>query len=182
MLEIKVPIVPEQWDETTEVFIPEKTVTLRLEHSLVSISKWESTWGIPFLSDDEKSDESMLDYFKCMTLSQNVDPDVYNHLTPNNIDEIKRYIQAPMSASKPPAKPKTGPKVRRTITSELIYCWMIQLHIPVEFEKWHLNRLIRLIDVCRDENEPPKKMSKQEIMKRNRELNEARKKKLNTKG
>ena len=181
MLRITVPLTPEGWDEKKEEFVPPKTVTIQLEHSLVSISKWESKWRKPFIHTKDKTDEETLDYVKCMTLTQNVDPEVYDHLTDENIKEIADYIYAPMTATRVRKDP--GSKGRpRIVTSELIYCWMIELGIPFECQKWHLNRLITLIDVCNAENKPRKKMSEREIMERNSALNEERKKMLNTKG
>lgn len=181
MLKITIPAV-ELWDEARQEFISTKEQTLQLEHSLVSISKWESKWNKPFLSKAEKTYEETLDYIKCMTLTQNVDPEVYNFLTIANIDEINKYIEAPMTATTfPPDRQSKGNS--EVVTSELIYYWMIALQIPFDkCEKWHLNRLLTLIRVCNIKNSPPKKMSKSEIMRRNAELNAARRKQLNSKG
>lgn len=180
MLEI---VVPEQdlWDEVNERFIPIKETTLRLEHSLVSLSKWESKWCKPFLSRQDKTLEETIDYIKCMTITQNVDPAVYNGLTRDNILQINEYIDAPMTATTF-AKEKSGRTNNEQITSELIYYWMIALNIPFECQKWHINRLLTLVKVCNIKNQPPKKMSKSEIMSRNAALNAARRKQLNTKG
>lgn len=181
MLRIEIPINPEGWDEKRQEFVKPKTQILQLEHSLVSLSKWESKWCKPFFSNEEKSYEEVLDYIKCMTITQNVDPEVYNHLTESNITDINNYINAPMTATT-----FTNDKVhgnnREIITSELVYYWMIALNIPVEFQKWHINRLLTLIRVCEIKNSPQKKMSKNEIMSRNAALNEARRKKLNSRG
>lgn len=117
-----------------------------------------------------------------MTLTQNVKPEVYACLSQSNIDEINRYIEAPMTATVLPKDEKKGKIRGETVTAELIYYWMIALQIPVEFQKWHLNRLITLIKVCEIKNQPPKKMSKREVMSRNAALNAARKKQLNTHG
>ena len=181
MLRITVPISPEGWDEVKGEFVDPKTRTLQLEHSLVSLSKWESKWCKPFLSSNEKTAEETLDYIKCMTLTQNVDPDVYNHLTAKNIEEINQYIYAPMTATTF-SEDKKGKGSREVVTSELVYYWMIALNIPFECQKWHLNRLLTLIRVCNIKNTPPKKMSKRDIMSRNAALNEARRKRLNTTG
>ena len=181
MLQITVTLVPEQYDEAKDEFIPAKEQTLRLEHSLVSISKWESKWCKAFFSNKDMTEEETIHYIKCMTLTQNVDPEVYNHISPSNTEEIRNYITAPMTATYLNKDSKGSPS-RETITSELIYYWMIALNIPVEFEKWHINRLITLIHVCNIKNQPPKKMSKQELASRNRALNKARRQKLNTKG
>lgn len=181
MLRIEVPLVPEMWDEEKEEFIPPVTKALQLEHSLISLSKWESKWCQPFLSKREKTSEEILDYIKFMTLTQNVSDDVYNHLTHDNIRDIDRYISAPMTATTF-AEDKSGRNNREIITSELIYYWMITLNVPFECQKWHLNRLLTLIRVCNIKNQPPKKMSKRDIMSRNAALNAARRTQLNSKG
>ena len=181
MLRIKVPITSECWDEEKGEFIPSKEVTLQLEHSLVSLSKWESKWCKPFLSNVEKTEEEVLDYIKFMTLTQNVDPEVYNHLTQENVNKINEYINAPMTATTF-SDNKQGKGGREIITAELIYYWMVALNIPFECQKWHLNRLITLVRVCNIKNEPPKKMSKRDIMSRNASLNAARRKQFNTRG
>ena len=181
MLRIEIPINPEGWDEKRQEFVKPKTQILQLEHSLVSLSKWESKWCKPFFSNEEKSYEEVLDYIKCMTITQNVDPEVYNHLTESNITDINNYINAPMTATTF-TNDKGHGNNREIITSELVYYWMIALNIPVEFQKWHINRLLTLIRVCEIKNSPQKKMSKNEIMSRNAALNESRRKKLNSRG
>ena len=180
MLEIDIVYVPELWDERTQQFIPAKVQTLKLEHSLVSLSKWESKWKKPFLSKKEKTIEETLDYIKCMTLTQNVDPDIYNHMSMNNIEAINSYIESPMTATTFSEERKSGG--REVVTAELIYYWMIALNIPFECQRWHLNRLLTLIKVCSIKNQPPKKMSKRDIMTRNAALNAARRQQLNSKG
>ena len=180
MLTIKIPAM-EQWDELTETFVSTKEQTLQLEHSLVSISKWESKWCKPFLDNlVEKTVEEEIDYIKCMTLTQNVDPNVYRNLSNDNLNEIHKYIESPMSATIIPKQNKGG--IREIITSEIIYYWMISLNIPFECQKWHINRLIKLIEVCNIKNQSPKKMSKRDIMSRNAAINAARRNKLNSKG
>lgn len=182
MLRITIPAV-EQWDEAKQEFIYTKEQTLSLEHSLVSLSKWESKWCKPFLTKQEKTFEETLDYIKFMTITQNVDPEVYKYLTNENINEVNRYIEAPMTATYfSDAADKNRKTSREQITAELIYYWMISLNIPFECQKWHLNRLLTLIKVCSIKNTPPKKRSKKEIMSRNAALNAARRKRLNTKG
>lgn len=181
MLRIEIPISPEGWDEENEEFVESKVQTLQLEHSLVSLSKWESKWCKPFFSTDDKTYEEVLDYIKCMTLTQNVKPEVYNYLTEKNITEITDYINAPMTATTFNETSTKG-RGRDIITSELIYYWMIAFNIPVEFQKWHINRLLTLIRVCEIKNSPGKKMSSKEITSQYAALNAARKKKLNTKG
>lgn len=179
MLPITIPDT-ELFDEEIEEFVTIKGCTLRLEHSLVSISKWESKWKKPFLSKDPMSNEEILDYIKCMTITQNVNPDVYKYLSSENIREISEYINDSMTATKVPKENGIGS--HETVTSELIYYWMISLQIPVEFQTWHLNRLLSLIEVCNFKNKPPKKMSRREILERNRALNAQRRAKYNTKG
>ena len=180
MLRITVPAV-ELWDEARQEFIQTKEQTLQLEHSLVSLSKWESRWCKPFLSKDEKTTEQVLDYVRCMTITQNVNPDVYYRLSNDNIQQINAYIDAPMTATTF-REDKTGKRGREIITSEIIYYWMIAYNIPPEYQKWHLNRLLTLIRVCDIKNQPPKKRSKRDIMATNAALNAARRKQLGTRG
>jgi hypothetical protein len=180
MLKITVPAT-EFWDEIHEEFVYKKEQTLQLEHSLVSLSKWESKWHKAFLGKQEKTEEEIADYVRCMTLTQNVDPSVYLRLSLDNYAAINAYIEAPMTATCfHEEKQKGGQK--ETVTSELIYYWMIALNIPVEFQKWHLNRLLTLIRVCSIKNSPPKKYSRKEIMSRNAALNAARRSKYHSKG
>lgn len=181
MLQIKVPLCPEGWDEEKQEFIEPKTKTLQLEHSLVSLSKWESKWCKPFLSTTEKTPEETIDYIRCMTITQNVDPEVYFHLTQENIEMVNEYIAAPMTATVF-SEDKSNKKNREKTTAEIIYYWMIAQNIPLECQKWHLNRLLTLIRVCNIKNTPPEKKSKGDIMRRNAALNAARKKQLNTRG
>lgn len=180
MLCIEVPST-EMWDERTEQFIYGEATTLQLEHSLISLSKWESRWNKPFLTKEDKTPEELLDYIRCMTINR-VDPEVYLRLTPENISTIDKYIGAPMTAT---TINDHGPKSSsrgEIVTSELIYYWMVTFNIPFECQKWHLNRLMTLIRVCEIKNRPPKKMNKRDIMTRNAALNAARRKKMNSKG
>jgi hypothetical protein len=182
MLVITVPISPEGWDDEKQEFVEPKTQTLQLEHSLVSLSKWESKWKKSFISSKNITNEEMFDYIKCMTLNKNVDPTVYDHLTESNIKAVKSYIEDPMTATTF-AKENGGSKNREIITSELIYYWMIASNIPLDpCQKWHLNRLITLIRVCSIKNTPPKKRSKRDIMSQNAALNASRRKQMNTRG
>lgn len=167
------------WDERNQQFLSIKETTIQLEHSLLSISKWESKWNKSFINTKDKTEDELIDYIKCMTITKNVDPNIYVCLTAENIQEIVNYINAPMTAT---TIRDTGKSNHEIVTSELIYYWMISLNIPVKFEKWHLNRLITLIRVCSIKNQPAKKMSRGEIMQRNAALNAARKKHWNTKG
>jgi hypothetical protein len=180
MLQITIPAV-ELWDERKLEFVYTKEQPLCLEHSLVSVSKWESKWQKPFLSKEDMTWEETVDYIKCMTLTQNVDPKVYNYLTNKNMDQINEYINSSMTATWF-SEDKKSKSNNEAITNELIYYWMIALNIPIKCEKWHLNRLLTLIRVCSVKNQPPKKMSKRELMSRNRALNAARRKQLNSKG
>ena len=180
MLRIMIPAT-ELWDKSNREFITTKEQTLQLEHSLVSLSKWESKWCKPFLTKDKKTIEETLDYIKCMTLTQNVDPHVYNALTDEHIEQVNKYIEAPMTATWF-AEEKNRKPNREQITAELIYYWMIALNIPFECQKWHLNRLLTLVRVCNVKNQPPKKMSKKDLINRNAKLNAERRKLLNTRG
>lgn len=181
MLQIAVPMSQEGWDEERQEFVEPVYYTLQLEHSLVSISKWESKWCKSFLSNPNKTEEEVMDYIKCMTITQNVKPEIYNHISASNIKQINDYIAAPMTATYF-AEDKSKKGGREMITAELIYYWMIALNIPFECQKWHLNRLLTLVRVCNVKNSPPKKRSRQEILSRNTALNQARRQKLNTKG
>lgn len=180
MLQITIPAV-ELFDERINEFISIKEQTLQLEHSLVSLDKWESKWCKPFLSKQDKTPEELLDYVKCMTITQNVDPNVYQFLTDDNLREINSYIEAPMTATTF-SDDKNTKKNREIITAELIYYWMIALNIPFECRKWHLNKLLTLVKVCNIKNQPPKKTSKKDLLARNAALNAARRKQLNTSG
>lgn len=179
MLNITIP-KREFYDETNEEFITLKEQKLQMEHSLISLSKWESKWHKPFLDDrvDKTRDETM-DYFKCMTLTQNVDPLVFITMPEDCVNQINAYIENDMTATW--FNENNQPKSREIQTSEILYYYMIKLGIPFECQKWHLNRLITLIRVC-SLRDNPQKMSKEETLRTNRELNEARKKQHNTKG
>lgn len=185
MLPIIVPAgITEFWDENKEEFVYIKTgkdYTLHLEHSLLSIRKWESRWHKSYLNAKHFTYEEDLDYIKCMTMDSNVPDEVYGRLTEKNRSDIYKYINDPHTAttfsSREPKKP-----TRDVITAELIYQWMIELGIPFECQKWHLNQLITLIRVCRIKTGQSKKMSKSETAAYYASLNAARKKKWKTKG
>ena len=179
MLKIVIPGI-ELYDEEKEEFITTKPQTLHLEHSLVSLAKWESKWNKPFLTKDNKTYEETIDYIRCMTITQNVSEDTYRLLTSENIQQVNEYINLPMTATTFSNQKKTPSK--EVVTAEIIYYWMISLNIPFEFQKWHLNRLLTLINVCNIKNRPSKKMSKRDILNRNKALNKARREALNTKG
>lgn len=183
MLEITIPAV-EMFDDSKQEFFTIKEQKLQLEHSLVSLKKWESKWCKPFLQQIHKkplTDEELMDYVKCMTITQNVNPDVYAYLSEDNITEIVQYINAPMTATTI-TEDKSAKGGREIVTAEIIYYWMIALNIPVKFEKWHLNSLLTLVKVCNIKNQPPKKRSRRELMSRNTALNAERRRRLNTKG
>ena len=181
MLYITIPAT-ELWDELNQEFIITKATTLQLEHSLVSISKWEAKWQKPFLTKEPKTSEETLDYIKCMTLTQNVNPSTYDRLSYQNVTEINNYVESAMTATTITERNKNKAGNTELITSELIYYWMIALNIPFECQKWHLNRLLTLIRVCKIKNQPPEKRSRRDIMSRNAALNAARRQQLNSKG
>lgn len=173
MLKIHVPKGRFFKNQTNEFFYTEET-DLELEHSLISLSKWESKWHKPFLDKKEKTEEELLDYIRCMTISKNVDPKVYYALDEDALIRIKAYIDDPMTATwfAEDKSRRRGPQ--EVITAEIIYYWMIAQNIPVQFEKWHLNRLLTLIRVCGIKNAPPKKMKRSQIHQQNHSLNAAR--------
>lgn len=177
MLQITIP-GNEMWDERKQEFVAlKKPVTLQLEHSLVSVAKWEAKWKKPYLSEKEKTYEETVDYIRCMTITQNINPDVYYFLTEKNFSQILEYIQDPMTATTINVNKRrpAGPR-RKQITAEIIYFQMITFGIPMEFQKWHLNRLLTLIKVCDIEGSPKQKMSKADILKQNAAINKARRK------
>ncbi len=178
-LQIVIPAA-EQFNSETNEFLETKEQVLQLEHSLVSISKWESRHHKPFLSREAKTTSETIDYIRCMTLTQHVDPDVYTAITPDILAQVTKYINASMTATTFP-KSTQGPN-REIVTAEIIYYWMISNNIPLECQKWHLDRLLTLIHVCNVKNRPAKKMSRQEIMRQNTALNEARRAKFHTRG
>jgi len=180
MLTIVIPGI-EIYNEETNEFSSTKDQVLTLEHSLVSLSKWESSWCKPFLSKSIKTHDESIDYIRCMTLTQNVSPSVYLAITNDIMDQVGIYIDAPMTATTF-SKNENRQINKEVVTAEIIYYWMIALNIPLECQKWHLNRLLTLITVCNIKNQPAKKMGKKELMRRNAALNEMRRQQLNTKG
>lgn len=180
MLEITIP-GREYFDDSTDRFVTEEDCVLELEHSLVSLSKWESKWEKAFLSAKNHTDEETLDYIRCMILTPGVDAKVLQRLTEENVTAINNYISKNMTATWFPEDKKKG-QGGESVTSELIYYWMIAQNIPFECQNWHLNRLITLVRVCNAKNAPQKKMSKAEIAQRNRELNAQRRAQMGTSG
>lgn len=180
MLTITVP-GPESFDEASQEFTTTGDVVLELEHSLVSLSKWESEFEKSFLETKDKTPEEVVGYVRAMLINPNVPEEVLHRLSNDNVEEINAYINAKMTAtwfSEIPGAPRT----REIITAELIYYWMTVFSIPFECENWHLNRLFTLIKICNLKQAKPKKMSRAEVAARNRELNEQRRKQLGTKG
>lgn len=182
MLIITVPAL-EVFDESKGTFTTFEETTLELEHSLVSLSKWESKWQKPFLGPEKKSTEETLSYIEAMTLTLDVSSDVYDRLTAKNIESVNEYIDRKMSATwfKEDESPNR-PRSREIITSELIYYWLVALTIPFECQYWHLNRLLTLVRICNEKNQPEKKMSRAELAARNRSLNDQRRAQLSTRG
>lgn len=191
---LKLVIKPKEgWDETKQEFVETKGITLCLEHSLVSLSKWESKYKRPYLKkDDKKTDEEIIEYIKCMTITQNVDDNVYSLLSVDDLKKINEYITDPMTATwfNENTPNNNNQPQRRTrqeqITSELVYYWMFSYRIPMQCEKWHLNRLLTLIRIFSikdaEANGKTNKMSKRDIISQNRALNAARRQALNSKG
>lgn len=179
MLQIVIPS-RELFDERTQEFIQSKEYTIQLEHSLVSISKWESKYKKPFLSKDSKTVEETMYYVKCMTITQNIPDNVYSYLTNDNLNSINAYIQDSMTATT--FSDNSRRSSREIITSELIYYWMISQNIPMECQRWHLNRLLTLIRICGIKNGDSKPMNTRDLISRNSALNAMRRKQLNSKG
>ena len=180
---LKLTIKPaEGFDNETNKFVPiGEEVIIELEHSLVSVSKWESKYEKTFLTDSKKTSDEIYFYIQCMS-NDDISEEVLNRITSSDARIINDYIEQKHSATRFLQRPGSATKSREKITSELIYYWMIALGIPCEYRKWHINRLLTLIRVCNIKNQPPKKMSKRDIMSRNAALNAARRNQLHTKG
>lgn len=183
MLTITIPD-REYYDPVKEEFGKIKGATLRMEHSLISISKWEAKWKKPFLvKDPPKTEEESFDYFMCMCVDRSIDPDAIRYgLTPNLINQINAYMGDPYTATTFSSDGPEGKPDRSIITSEIIYWSMIQHNIPIEFEKWNLNRLLTLIKVCnikQAEADPKygkgKKLSKSALYAKHNRINEMNK-------
>lgn len=175
MLEIEVAQT-ELWDPISERFLLVHGMTLMLEHSLVSVSKWEAKWHKTFFNADGLTNEETLDYVRCMTINRSVPDNVYLCLTNEHLEKIRAYIDDPHTATWF-SESKDDPSKKRVLTTELLYFYMFSYGIPIDCEKWHLNRLITLIRVCYEETKPKKKKSKSELAAHHRALNSARRKK-----
>jgi hypothetical protein len=171
----------ELFDEKNGKFITVKETNISLEHSLISISNWESKWHKPYLSSEKKTTEEFFSYLQCMCLTKNVDPNVFYALDGDDVKKIAEYITDSMTATT--FKNHDQKKSREIITSELIYFWMTNFNIPFEpCQKWHLNRLLTLIEIASIKNQPPKKMGKREAAQQRAALNASRRAKYNTRG
>ena len=179
MLKITIP-AREYYDDRKKEFVAMSAVDLELEHSLASLSKWESKWEIPYFSEDPKTDEQVLDYIRCMVTNKVVDISTIHRIPNQDLERVKDHIEAKMTATWFSPQKQTGPSP--VVTSEIIYYWMVESGIPFECEHWHLNRLLTLVKVCHEKRKPEKKLSASEIADRNRRLNEERLKKYNTTG
>jgi hypothetical protein len=171
----------ELFDEATQTFLSTEDVTLHLEHSLLSLSKWESKFLKPFLSNSSKTTEEILWYIRCMIIDNNYNENCLLHLSQSNLEEINAYINSPQSATTFGSMPESRGR-GEVITAELIYYWMVAFTIPITCETWHINRLFSLIRICNIKNSKPQKGNRNEIAARNRALNEQRKQQLNTTG
>lgn len=182
MKEITIP-KNELFDERTNEFINIEETTLQLEHSLISLKKWEQRWHKPFLKKEDKPIEEILDYIRCMTINK-VDSKIYDYIPPSLINEIVSYIKDPMTATWFSDDSLVGAQKHagEVVTAEIIYYWMVTYNIPVEFQKWHLNQLLTLIRVVSIKNAPKKKMSKREAAQQRAAINKARREKYNSKG
>lgn len=171
----------ESFNDATQTFETFDDVVLDLEHSLLSVSKWESEYQKPFLAAGSKTTEEIFGYLRAMVVTPNWDPDVLYRCSQETIDKIQHYIDSSQSATTFGTMPeRRGPG--EVITSELIYYWIVSFNIPFEVERWHLNRLFSLIRIFNIKNSKQKKMSRSEIAQRNRDLNERRKAELGTRG
>lgn len=172
----------ELWDDEAEVFKYTDDVVLELEHSLVSLSKWEAKYHKLFLNDDPKTDEESFGYFLAMLVTPDVDQEVFERLTEEHVEAVNAYINDPMTGSTVTELQKNGPKSSERISSELIYFWLSQYQIDVDCQTWHLNRLFTLIKIHHAKSEKPKKMNKQSRVQQMADLNAQRKAKLGSKG
>lgn len=182
MLPIYIPET-EFFDESTDRFIKIKSQTLKLEHSLISISKWESKWNKPFLAEGKKTREELIDYIRCMSLTPLNDEKIILAISNESLNKIVEYIDSPMTATTVSFfDNKNKPVKKEILTSELIYYYMIQAQIPFECEKWHINRLFALLKVCAAKSAKKEKTNTPSAAKSQAALNAARRAKLKSKG
>lgn len=181
MLSLTVPSL-ELYDSEREEFIYTIPVSFKVEHCLLAMSRWESKWKKPFLSDEEKTSEEVIDYIKCMTMSDDVSDDVYDRLPYDVITKIKEYIDDPHTATTIRHQEGRGRGRKDIVTTEIIYYWMTVYGIPFECETWNLNRLLTLIEICIIKSQPAKKMSKGQVRQMYDSLNKSRRAKLHSKG
>ena len=184
MLKITIPDINDKWDQNKKEFVTQKGATLTLEHSLVSLQKWESKWHVPYITS-EKTTEMVLDYIKCMVVfPHEFDENVLNYIPKEELKKVFDYINDPMTATTFSDTSKQSGKSHKKeiITAELVYYWMIALNIPMEYRKWHFNQLLTLIHVCEIKNAPQEKMSRNDILARNKALNAQRKARLHSHG
>lgn len=181
MLRLDIVLEEETFDEKEALFLPAKTFPLELEHSLVSLSKWESREEKPFLGKEKKTDQETLAYVKDMAVEPNVPHQVFEAFTNSDLLAVNNYISAKMTAT---WIREVGPQrhTNEVITAELIYYWMIAMQIPFECQHWHLNRLLTLIRVCNEKNKPSKKMDRKSAQQQQRQLNAQRRARLGTRG
>ena len=180
MLTITIP-PSELFDEARSEFLTTPGATIVAEHSLLALSKWESKFKRPLLASPEFSLEDLKSYFECMCFTPDVPSEVFQNANSATLSRVSEYLMDPHTATTVP-RSKGSTLDRETVTSELIYYWMVALNIPFETETWNLNRLITLIEVCNHKSQKPKKTSRAELYSRNRELNRQRRAKYSTKG
>lgn len=183
MLEIRIPAVELYDEDKNEFYQPvEKDTVLQLEHSLISLRKWESKWHVPFFSKKGHSAEEMLDYIRCMTLTRNVNPDIYKYIPRKEMERIGKYIEDPMTATWFSEDEKKQGGVTPVVTAEIVYYQMFSYNIPLDCEKWHLNQLLTLIRVFQEKNNPKKIKKGKDLYRSNAKLNAARRKALGSRG
>lgn len=171
----------EHFNEETQEFVTVGDFVIELEHSLASLSKWESIYEKPFLGKDEKTSEEVFGYIRAMIITPNISPELFSRLSSENLSAVNTYINSKASATWF-RDDSTAPSNRNVITAEVIYHWMISFRIPLECEHWHLNRLFTLLKIASAKNDKPKKMNDGQIAARNREVNEKRRAELGTSG
>lgn len=169
------------FNEATEEFVTYPKSTLKLEHSLISISKWESKWHKSFLNAKSYTIEEFRDYIRCMSLDPNITDDMLARINPEHIAKIWDYIKDPMTATVITRRGRQKRAGNSFVTSETIYYWMVSLGIPFECEKWHLNRLLMLVEVC-SIKQNPEKMNKRDAAAMRAMANEANRKRFGSKG